>query len=358
MNEKRTEMINTGSREQILKGLVYDLNEFIKKVRRCGANLKDSFIEELISLAPCQVETKTKHKCEGFILDFNINNLESPYQYDCICKQISKKYAHKISVSVLKRLDAHWPLKRGMVDTKNLAWQFVNSSYESVQMSIAFMIKCGSVEKYRESFVKNKKNLSRYYNPDINDEVLNYFGFLYSYEEIFLNKNIHLFFWNDIKIFYKSYFDNEGNKNFERQDFVKNILPKKRNVVLCFEETIFRLRSGTNAELFAFEQFLNDMTYADNALIVFSTQKLLQEISKNESYYQNYSFSYKRNLDELKISLQQAMEPDFKIARDERFVEPNRVGSFDRIIELLSKGQKYIEAIEKDYAEWKIKVEN
>ncbi|WP_186649647.1 hypothetical protein [Fluviispira vulneris] len=351
-------MINTSSREQILKGLVYNINELIKKVKKAGTSINDNFIEDLISQAPCQNEGALQNKCEGFQLQFNLQKKESPYQYDCLCTRLNKKYRANISINYLKKIESHWPLKKGMVDTKSLAWQKVNSAYETVQVAIAFMLKCTSVESYRENYEENKKNLTHKRTFRSNEYLNSYFSFLIAYEMVFLNSSIKLFFWSDIKLMYHSYFIKEDLKKADRVQFVNNILPKKSVIVLCLEDTLFRLRSGINFELHAFELFINDMVHADNSLIVFSTQNFLQENNKIKSYFQDYSVSFKKNLDETKISLQEAMEPDYKIAQDDRFNEPNKTGSFDKIVEILAKGQKYIEAIEKDFAQWKTEFEN
>ncbi|BBH51949.1 hypothetical protein [Fluviispira sanaruensis] len=351
-------MINASSREQILKGLVYNLNELIKKVKKAGTSINANFIEELISQAPCRNESANQNKCEGFRLEFNLQKKESPYQFDCICTRLNKKFKANISANYLKRLESHWPLKKGMVDSKSIAWQKVNSAYETVQISIAFMIKCTSVENYRESNEENKKQLTQESYFKNYENMNSYFSFLIAYEKVFIHSSIKLFFWSDIKLMYHSYFIKEDLKKDDRVQFVNYILPKKTAIVLCLEDTLFRLRSGINFELHAFELFINDMVYADNSLIIFSTQNFIQESDKSKSYFQDYSVSFKRNLDETKISLQQAMEPDYKIAQDDRFNEPNKTGSFDKIVELLAKGQKYIEAIEKDIVQWKTKFEN
>jgi hypothetical protein len=342
------------SREHILKNIVYEINEFIKKTRKINQQ-KDSFnVSDFLINSSCQsIDSKNKLKCEGFFLKFE-NNSSAPTQYDCRCTYIKKMFQNLNSNNIaINKIESHWPLKKGMVDTKFLAWHTVPSINEGIQFSIAFMIKCISVSIYKNHKSKSKIDfIPDHLNKNIDTKYLFYFN------KIISNKESSLFFWSEIKKYYLQDINSDYKEKKLRSYFYSNILPKKKLIVLCFEESFFRLRSGTNFELFAFEQFINDMISSDNSLVIFSTQKLLQNQSKNENFISDYSVSFKKNLDEQKISIQQAMEPDYKIARDERFIEPNRVGAFDRLIELLAKGQNFINSLEKDFLEWKIKIGN
>lgn len=336
----------TVSREQILKNIVYEINEFIKKTRKINQQKNSFSVSDFLINSSCQnLDSKNKFKCEGFFLKFESNS-SAPTQYDCKCVYIKKKYQNLNSTNLaIHKIEANWPLKKGMVDTKFLAWHTVTSANEGIQFSIAFMIKCISVSIYN-------KNISDELKQNMDTKHIFYF------DNIISNKKSTLFFWSEIKKYYIHDINSDNKEKKLRTHFYNHILPNKKLIVVCFEESFFRLRSGTNFELFAFEQFINDMINSDNGLVIFSTQKLLPEQIKNENFISDYSISFKKNLDEQKISLQQAMEPDYKIARDERFIEPNRVGAFDRLIELLAKGQNFINSLEKDFLEWKIKIEN
>ncbi len=334
------------AREQILKNIVYEINEFIKKTRKIN-QLKNSFSARdfLINLSCQSLDSKNKAKCEGFFLKFE-NNFSAPTQYDCKCVCITKKYQNLNSNNIaIHKIETNWPLKKGMVDTKFLAWFTVPSANEGVQFSIAFMIKCISVSIYKNEISEElRKNIEVKY--------------MFYFDKIISNKKSSLFFWSEIKKYYLNDTNNDNKEKKLRTHFYSNILPKKKLIVLSFEESFFRLRSGTNFELFAFEQFINDMINSDNSLVIFSTQKLLPDQRKNVNFILDYSVNFKKDLDERKVSVQQAMEPDFKIARDNRFIEPNRIGAFDRLIELLAKGQNFINSLEKDFLEWKTKTEN
>lgn len=339
------------SREQILQSIVYDINEFIKKTRKISQQKSSFNIMDFLINPSCQnLDSKNKSKCEGFFLKFE-NKFSSPTQYDCKCVYITKKFQNLNSTNIaINKIESHWPLKKGMVDTKILAWHTTLSAIETVQFSIAFMIKCISVSIYKNSKLKNGVNSIPYeLNKDTDTRYLFYF------DKIISNKESTLFFWSEIK---KYYLHEINKKNELRSHFFNNILPKKSLIVLCFEESFFRLRSGSNFTLFAFEQFIDDMTNSNNALVVFSTQKLLSDPPKKNTFMIDYTINYKKDLNEQRLSIQQAMEPDYKIAKDERFTEPNKIGAFDRLIELLAKGQNFINSLEKDFVEWKIKVGN
>ncbi len=333
-------------REQILKNIVYEINEFIKKTRKINQQKTSFNISDFLINLSCQsLDSKNKGNCEGFFLKFE-NNFSAPTQYDCKCVCIKKKYQNLNSTNIaIHKIETNWPLKKGMVDTKFIAWHTVSSANEGIQFSTAFMIKCISVSIYKN---------------DISDELRKNIDtkYIFYFDKIISNKKSSLFFWSEIKKYYLYDINNDNKEKKSRTHFYNNLLPKKKLIVLCFEDSFFRLRSGTNFELFAFEQFINDMINSDNSLVIFSTQKLLPDQRKIENFISDYSVSFKKNLDEQKISVQQAMEPDYKIARDKRFIEPNRIGAFDRLIELLAKGQNFINSLEKDFLEWKIRTEN
>ena len=342
------------SREQILKNIVYEINEFIKKTRKINQQKNSFNVNDFLINLSCQsIDSKNKTTCEGFFLKFESPS-SAPTQYDCRCVYI-KKIFQKLNSNntTINKVEANWPLKKGMVDTKFLAWHTVSSASEGIQYSTAFMIKCISVSIYKKDKTLNKIDFIP--NEFIKSTDTKY---LFYFDKILSNNDSSLFFWSDIKKYYLQDINSDFKERKFRTHFYENILPKKKLIVLCFEESFFRLRSGTNFELYAFEQFINDMINSDNSIVIFSTQKLLPDQTKIGNFISDYSVSFKKNLDERKISIQQAMEPDYKIARDERFIEPNRVGAFDRLIELLAKGQNFINSLEKDFLEWKIKAGN
>jgi len=340
----------TETKDQTLKTIVYEINEFVKKARRLIQSKKSCDIDILINETLCNNQDNIGEvkKCDGFLLKFH-NSTDAPTQYDCKCALIKKAFQNLNSTNfVIEKIESNWPLKKGMVNSKIIAWQECSSAAETIQLSIAFMIKCISIityKKYNSSF----PNLSLYNKDNI---------YLEYFKDIISNKISSLYFWNDIKKNYINNRDSFSNEKTNRSIFYKDILPKNKLIILCFEDTNFRLRSGTNFELFAFEQFINDLTLANNSLIVFSKQKLIPNKSKKLNYLDNYTISFKKSLDEQKYSIQEAMEPDYKLSRDERYTEANKIGAFDRLIELLAKGQNYINTLEKDYSEWKKNTEN
>ncbi|APJ02743.1 hypothetical protein AXG55_01900 [Silvanigrella aquatica] len=337
------------SREQILKSIVYEINDFIKKTRKNQQTNSFLNLNDFLTNLPCpQSNSKNKINCDGFYLKFE-QQQAAPTQYDCKCAYLKKLLQNnKITAIPFHKIEPYWPLKKGMVDTPILAWHEVSSSAESVQYALAFMIKFFSTTIYRNNFNLIPKEL------EFSAEAKN----LIYIHNILFNPKSSFLFWSEIKKYYLHDFHNENHEKKLRAHFYNNLLPKKTLIVLCFEETFFRLRSGTNFELYAFEQFINDLTNSDNSLIVFSMQKLLTEKDKLNNYKTDFTISYKKSLDEKKVSLQHAMEPDYKISKDERFIEPNRIGAFDRLIELLAKGQNIISSLEKDFLEWKTKAAN
>lgn len=326
--------------EQTLKSIVYEINELIKRTKKNQQNNRTISLENLISQFYCKNPANNPEniKCEGYFLHFKAEGT-APYQEDCHCQKIYKTLNKYDVFRVLnEKFEPSWPLKKGMVNSKLIAWQMCASSLEANQRAIAFMIKCVALCKLKQE-----------------SSTLNTF----SLPLLFNNELCTLFFWSQIKKYYINNADYE-NKYSTSQPYIffNEILPKNKVIILSLEDTFFRLRSGSNFELQAFEHFINDLILSNNGLIIFSRQNLIP--NKNQELYNisKYSVTFKKNLDEQKFSLREAMEPEFKIAKDERFIAANKIGAFDRIIELLTLGQQHIQKIEKDFLEWKRKSEN
>lgn len=325
--------------EQTLKSIVYEINEIVKRNKKNQLNAKNNTLHNFISEFYCKniPQKSTNLKCEGFILKFN-NEKSAPYQEDCTCIKIEKILKKQdIFYLINEKLEPSWPLKKGMVNSNLIAWHLCNSALETNQRAFAFMIKCLSLTYYLEKIPAQ----NQYYFPYLFD-----------------NEFATLFFWHKIRNYYLKNLDISLNKGKQQQFFFNEVLPKNKLIILSLEETFFRLRSGSNFELHAFEQFINDLILAKNGLVIFSKQKLIPDKSHELYRMANYSITFKKNLDEHKISLKEAMEPDYKVAKDDRFIEANKVGAFDRLIELLSIGQEQIHFIERNFSEWKKKSEN
>ncbi|WGL58704.1 hypothetical protein QEJ31_09195 [Pigmentibacter sp. JX0631] len=326
--------------EQILKTIVFEINEVVKKSKKNQASKKNSSLKDFISENFCKNKDKKPNlsECEGYILNFPTPN-SAPYQEVCNCVRFEQILLKQNAFHLLaEKLEPIWPLKKGMVGSKLIAWQNCSSTLEINQKVIAFMIKCLSSLFYLEK----------------NSTIIKYpFAFLFE------NSFATLLFWSDVRKYYMKNIEQVYHENKKKQfDFFHNVLPKNKLIVLSLEDTFFRLRSGSNMELHAFEQFINDLILANNALVVFSKQHLIS-IKKSDFYnISNYSITFKKSLDENKISLQEAMEPSFNIAKDERFIEANKIGAFDRLIELLTLGQNKLDNIERIFSEWKTKSEN
>ena len=66
----------------------------------------------------------------------------------------------------------------------------------------------------------------------------------------------------------------------------------------------------------------------------------------------DYSISFKLNKDIIKTSIYEALEPQAHLIQSNRFIEPNKTGCFDRLIDLLTSGQNYIQNMENEFMAW------
>jgi hypothetical protein len=231
-----------------------------------------------------------------------------------------------------------WPLQKGAVEKSLLSWNFYESQENVVQAFLAFAIKNLGVllqKNHMEWTDIIAKPRTKGSPIDI----------------VLKTPFMTCFFWEEVKEYYQLFsYDKTAPKDL-RAEFVTKILPRCSCLALCLDTAFFRLRSGMNNELASFEYFLEDLYHANNGLIIFSRQKLIQE-KKSTLKTNDYSISFKANKDILKSSIYEALEPQAHlIQRNASFYEPTKTGCFDRLIDLLTKGQQYIENLEELYRE-------
>lgn len=220
-----------------------------------------------------------------------------------------------------KKIAPHWPLEKGSVDKKRLAWNTFPTAPHTIQSLMAFLIQTAGVFRTKDKNTKIHILDNPYCTP---------------------------LFWSDVKRYYTffSFSNSESVKN--RTHFVKDVLSRNCCIALCLEDTFFKLRSGVNQELVGFEYFLEDLVNANNSLVVFSMQNFM-DAEEEKLQAHNYSISFKINRDVSKISVQQAMEPKAHLIQSAQFIEPQKTGCFDRLVDLLGMGQNFISSVEANY---------
>ncbi len=214
-----------------------------------------------------------------------------------------------------------WPLKKGVVEQcPMLAWNQFETEQDTVIYFLAFLI--------RLFYLEQNKNLDK--NKDI------------SLQQLFYQNYLCAFFWNDIKKYFVA-FESEGKiSSIDKKVFFKKYLPRNKTIVLCVEDSYFRLRSGTNQDLACFETFLEENERWNNSLIVFSCQHL-QKVYTSPLFRKEYSISFKMEKNKALSCVEEAMEPQAHLLQNKQLVEPLKTGAFDRLLGLLSLGQEFID---------------
>lgn len=243
---------------------------------------------------------------------WNLNELVKMYRKGLVEDPYQKNF--------LKKLDPHWPLKKGSVARRYLAWNTMSSSMETIQGMTAFLIKSAAVLR------------SKNQDPKV---------------QFFKNPTCVPFFWDEVKKNYMLFSFANRKSMDQRSVFAEKQMPRNCCVTLCLEDTFFRMRSGVNQELTSFEYFLEDLFNANNSLIVFSMQRLIQ--SNEKSRMNDYSISFKMDREGSKLSVQQIMEPAAQMLQSAQFISANKTGCFDRLVDLLGMGQKFISAIDNQF---------
>jgi hypothetical protein len=235
----------------------------------------------------------------------------------------------------LARIKPYWPLKKGTVDHPILlAWNTCGSCEDVVQGCVAFFLKAMAVHMGEEDAAAHAGH------------------------RLFCQDKVQLLFWEDVRPYYISHDYQrepegadvkEGGRWKSRAQFVQDLLVTNGMVILCLEDHGFRLRSGSNPDLCAFELFIEDLILAGNGLVAFSRQTLLYRPEDTENGFmrkEGYRISFKISRDFLKTSLEETMEPKAHLLRSVQFVEPVKPGCFDRLLQLLALGQDFVSGVE------------
>lgn len=224
---------------------------------------------------------------------------------------------------LLHKISHHWPLKRGAVAKKALAWGHFENKQEVIQGWLAFMVKCYGVFCVRAQKMFLVQNLYT--------------------EHLISNLRFLPVFWDFIR---SCYLATAGQRNvLSRPLFVETFLPHNGVVLLCLDGVFFRLRTGTNQELTAFEHFIDDLVKYNCALVVYASQSLLKKNVKSGA--ENYFVSFKMQKEPTLLSVQDALVPNPRMLSNQ-FLDSDKTASFDRLAYLLARGQKFIENIERE----------
>ena len=95
------------------------------------------------------------------------------------------------------------------------------------------------------------------------------------------------------------------------------------------------------------KKIIEELNYKLNLLE--EEMKLLKQ-NQTSLKVDHYAVSFKLNKDLLHASLQENMEPQQSVLQNSQLKEPIKTGSFDRLLELLSKGYEYSSFVEDSFA--------
>ena len=148
----------------------------------------------------------------------------------------------------LEKINSTWPLKKGSVKSEYIAWNVYPNQEDCVRFLTAFTVKCFAL--------LSEKEPSHFFTENL----------------------FQIFFWSHIKEYY--FLSKEGQIEKNRVQFCTRFLQFNKPVFLCLENTFFKMRSGSNFELSAFEEFVDDLCAFNCPLIVFSMQEFLKKENK------------------------------------------------------------------------------
>jgi len=231
--------------------------------------------------------------------------------------------SHKAALShyyknVYKVVHPSWPLRRGSVKKSFLPWNTYPSSHECIQACTAFAIK--SFSTLNNSCFQQNTRL---------------------FEEVYFNSSYCVLFW--------SFLQDSSDKIF----YSKNMTLAHRVIFLCLEDTVFPMRHNANEDFILFERFIEHAVKYSAGLVVFSKQAFFS--SKAINFQNSYSMSYLKNAinSSHKLSIENIFMPQaFEFGGVESDGAKNSrydVGSFDRLLELLSLGQDFIFSMEQEF---------
>lgn len=265
--------------------------------------------------------------CLGFFVEKNWEVLPTPPAQICHCKKISSRLTNIISryfIDALQQAQGE--------STKNFlnidAWTVLANASALSQRALLVALKLLEIQFEKSEFVQIEKEILPF--------VL--------LSSLFLSPNHILLDWNDLISI-----NSRGHKNdVAIADILELILPS-HVVVLNFGEFRFRLKSHQGSESILFERLITELSNKNCALIAFTTQKLLKPVHPNTSLL---NFDYMQ--DNREVFIDQKRKSRFTstsrhAAQNVTLQECFSEDIFERLVEMLAKGNWFIENVQKNY---------
>jgi hypothetical protein len=296
---------------------------FGKAAFRNGSS-PDFFLTRLLQSLPCQIEQSENEPCLGF-------RIEPNGARPCGCALLKGQLSPMTqcgwweSIFHLASFDKiqHSPMPK-------LAFVCTENPESRRLMLFRFLLAFAYARSLLEDTFPAPTNNS----TDLQSLSIRVLEKLFTVQGLFLSDYHASFLWSHIETAFGSY-------KAEGFETLQTLYKGRQLVLLDFEQNTL----APNApDVRAFEFFVSEISQTKAGLIVFSSQKLLQSREQSGGYDINFERpmrrSYRDNTGKWRIESSKASHKPHSA-----FQDVVSAGSWDRLLELLARGQKILDSI-------------
>lgn len=287
-------------------------------------------LERLLELLPCQEASGLKTAmpippCAGFTLR-PAHSLQ-PICAPCPCAQARTQLDPK-RLARLFRFNFSELRPQSVLHEAPLAWHQAQTPDEAQShiLEILFSLAARSDRPFRREPGFAQVNANALHGT--HKSTVKFLDKLIAFYGVFFSKNAQFLEWTQIQEAFSPFVSTlRAHQQVSPRENMMKILSSSRLVVLNLAPVQFRIKAGSNPEISAFENFLSEASRFDCALVCSSLQPLVRARAPGRSAYTPRYFA----------PTQKKSKPPIQ--------EILRQGCFDRLLELLMRGQFHLDAL-------------
>lgn len=329
---------------------------------------REEIFEVFQSNLPCQAQAKNAAlpvHCPGHIVEVDLSEVTQPWVIPCPCALTKRRFSYTSLGFVLARWT--FPTRESLQlifrsRGQQLAW-IENSEAGSLQAAL-----CGllfkwwifeSMQHTHKSSASGNTRVGFGSQPTLVFPVAHapprlsqaqiaaraQCEMFLAVESLFASKSLCVLPWEMVRSAYYAHFAGQEQRALSRQQVIDS-LHGRRLCVLALDDKQMQMKSGVNPEVNAFEEFIADVARSHVGLVVFALQPLIRPPNSEAGildfdYAVDTRESYRDEKNRLRfVSKRARLKPQGSLQ------DCLRVGSFDRLAELLALGQEALDAME------------
>ncbi len=307
----------------------------------------------LSEIAPCRTAIPSNGQiiCDGHILSVSNNRAEKSWTHPCPCFYYQNNIDSELfsllfyfeDANEIKKLEKY--NEQFIAGKKNnlLAWNSIDAKDICIEQWRLFLLNVYLKSDIENRIEKAELDLKLIWKNNLNTaqkKSLNFAQQLMHLKFLFAGAKHYAVSWAKIS----KYYDLDiSTRDSLRSQFLEKIEARK-NIVLLLEDEISTHKSGLNSSVASFENFVEDCNRLNLGLVVFSCRELLQPDQSDFSLSFDYNVDRRRSYRDEKNKMR-FTSTRTAVRSTQSMQELLKIGAFDRLVECLDLGQRWLDTI-------------